>query len=454
MRRIPAALGLELVAKPTGEATVELERQLDGRRPQALRLPIEVLEDRFAAQLDLVTALDLDLFGGDVVGDLRAQWSTVISHEREPRTSVDPVAIEPEGVLALAIELYKRLLRVDRLVHSLHDELRRGSDRDTPGRADTQSGRPFRFRPFQGGPSLPRVRPGVSLSLPQTGTQIAEVLEQPPAVLSADRIWMELDAPQRSLAMLHRHQDPVACPSDPAQLGRQWLLYAERVVANRLKLTRDAGEERRIVMQDSAETTMHRFGRRHNLCAVQSAEALVAKANAKQRRGRTAERLSADAEVVSSVGPPRPRRDDHVVELELRQLRPAGLVVADDQRLLTVRLRQQLEEVVGKGVVIVDQQRLQRRSRPRRTGTRLPQCQRVRPSPARPGPGSLRDDARPRQPPHRARRPPQPAGVKPRNAVPESDAPRPQPAGRAVGKRSLWVAFRRHVWCQRGRCTS
>src|SRR5881394_1623871 len=152
MRRIPAALGLELVAKPTGEATVELERQLDGRRPQALRLPIEVLEDRFAAQLDLVTALDLDLFGGDVVGDLRAQWSTVISHEREPRTSVDPVAIEPEGVLALAIELYKRLLRVDRLVHSLHDELRRGSDRDTPGRADTQSGRPFRFRPFQGCP--------------------------------------------------------------------------------------------------------------------------------------------------------------------------------------------------------------------------------------------------------------------------------------------------------------
>ena len=85
----------------------------------------------------------------------------------------------------------------------------------------------------------------------------------------------------------------------------------------------------------------------------------MAEADAEQRHRRAADRLGADAEVLGAVGPPGPGRDDDVVEVQLRQLRPARLVVADDRRLLAVHLRQQLEEVVGEGVVVVDQQRLQ-----------------------------------------------------------------------------------------------
>src|SRR4029077_19079263 len=57
-------------------------------------------------------------------------------------------------------------------------------------------------------------------------------------------------------------------------------------------------------------------------------------------------------------GPARGRRDEDVDDLQARQLLPVRLVVANHDRLVAVPLRQQLEEVVGERVVIVDQQGL------------------------------------------------------------------------------------------------
>ena len=94
----------------------------------------------------------------------------------------------------------------------------------------------------------------------------------------------------------------------------------------------------------------------------------MAEADPQQRRLAAADRLGADAEIAPPFGPPRPRRDDDVVEAALQQLLPARLVVADDERLPAVLLRQQLEEVVGEGVVVVDQQCQHVRDRPNRAG--------------------------------------------------------------------------------------
>src|SRR5262245_32816458 len=54
--------------------------------------------------------------------------------------------------------------------------------------------------------------------------------------------------------------------------------------------------------------------------------------------------------------------DDDVVGPQRRDLLPGQLVVADDDRLLTIDLAQQVEEVEGERVVVVDQQRFHGRA--------------------------------------------------------------------------------------------
>src|SRR6185312_3875887 len=99
----------------------------------------------------------------------------------------------------------------------------------------------------------------------------------------------------------------------------------------------------------------------HDARAAHPAEALVAEADAEQRRLRLRDRAGADPDVLRAVRSSRTGRDDDVVERQLTQLLPARLVVLVDDRLVAGRLRQQLEEVVGERVVVVDQQRLHTR---------------------------------------------------------------------------------------------
>src|SRR4051812_7948989 len=100
-----------------------------------------------------------------------------------------------------------------------------------------------------------------------------------------------------------------------------------------------------------------------HLSPLHQADPLVAEADAEQRLLATADRFGADAEVVFDIRPSRAWGDDDVVELQPRQLLPARLVVAGDDRFSAVHLCQQLEEVVGEGVVVVDQQRLHQAGR-------------------------------------------------------------------------------------------
>ena len=106
---------------------------------------------------------------------------------------------------------------------------------------------------------------------------------------------------------------------------------------------------------------MHHLGRVHDLRAFNPADALVPEAHSQQRDVRAAYHLRAETEVARVIGSPWTGRDDDVVEAEALQLAPVHRIVAEHDRLLAVDLRQQLEEVVGEGVVVVDQQALQRR---------------------------------------------------------------------------------------------
>ena len=199
--------------------------------------------------------------------------------------------------------------------------------------------------------------------------EIAEVGEQAAPVLGRDRLGMELHPPQRPPAVGHRHQHPVARPGDRLELVRKRLRDAERVVAHRLELARDPGEERRVLVDDGAQAAVHHLRRVHDLRTGGPAEALVAEADAEQRHVGPQDGVRADAEVLLVVGAPRARRDDDVVDLPARQVLPDRAVVAHDDRLLPVRLRKQLKEVVGERVVVVEEERLHRFSVTLKRGT-------------------------------------------------------------------------------------
>ncbi|MNC92158.1 hypothetical protein D3C83_85340 [compost metagenome] len=69
------------------------------------------------------------------------------------------------------------------------------------------------------------------------------------------------------------------------------------------------------------------------------------------------DRVRAHTEVSGPLGAAGAGGDDDVVERPALELRPLGAVVSHHDGLLAVHLGQQLEEVEGERVVVVDQQR-------------------------------------------------------------------------------------------------
>lgn len=155
--------------------------------------------------------------------------------------------------------------------------------------------------------------------------------------------------------MPHAHQESVGRPGGGLEVAGE-ILDDQRVVANRRERRRNAGEEFGTVVVDEGHAAVHRFGREHHLAPEQLAQPLVAEAHAEHGEFGFPDDAGTDPEVAFPVRPAGAGGDDDVVEVGPGDRTPLHVVV-HDRRRFPVHLGQQGEQVVGEGVVIVDQQR-------------------------------------------------------------------------------------------------
>ena len=150
-----------------------------------------------------------------------------------------------------------------------------------------------------------------AVTAPFCGGQVAEVCEQPRPSLGADRLGMELHAPQRPVTMRHAHDDAVTRPGDRHQPLGQRLRDAQRVVADRL---RTPGECPRTAAISSWKTALSRpcitSGAWTTAPPLKYREPLVAQAHAEhraRRRPRSRPRQTPKSLPVAPAGPARGR---------------------------------------------------------------------------------------------------------------------------------------------------
>ena len=332
VHELAAAVGLELVAEVAGEAAGEVERQPGRIGVQARELALAVGEDALAQLLPPARALDRERARGDLVAHDLAERAVGSAHEREAREAgLRARAVEPDRVLAVAVERDERGLGVaPRLQRTVQDADAGGASAGVARRG----------------------RRGASL----LARQVAEVAHQRAPVLGGDRLGVELHAPQRPLAVLEPHDDLVGRPRRHAQ-RRGHGADDERVVAHGREALRDALEQAAPVMVDRAQPAVHHLGRMVDRAAGQVGERLVAEADAEHRHLGALQHVQRDADVTPVLGAPGTWRDHDVVHRQRGELLPRQLVVAHDDRLVAVDLAQQVEEVEGERVVVVDQER-------------------------------------------------------------------------------------------------
>ena len=171
------------------------------------------------------------------------------------------------------------------------------------------------------------------------------------ALRGEHRLGVELDALGRQLAVAGAHHD-VAEAGAELELVGQVGVGDQRVVAAGDQRARQAGEDRPAVVLDLGVLAVDRLAL-DDRAAEGLDQRLVAEADAEHRRaglGEGADRLDRDPGLGRRAGA---GRDDEAVGAALEQLADLGLVVADDLEL-GPELAQVLDEVVGEGVVVVD----------------------------------------------------------------------------------------------------
>ena len=184
-----------------------------------------------------------------------------------------------------------------------------------------------------------------------------EVLEQAAAMLGGDGLGVELHAPHRARAVFERHHHPLVGPRRHATLRTELADDRQRVVAHNREVLRDAVEQAAAVVANPAQPSVHHHRRAPHDPVQQLAQTLMAQTHAEHGDLSGAQDVRAHAEVVPALRASRPGRDDDRVEVPARERAPGDDVVADHDRLLAGGRRQHVEDVVGVGVVVVDQQR-------------------------------------------------------------------------------------------------
>ena len=203
--------------------------------------------------------------------------------EKRASARVRARAVEPEGVVALAVERDERGLGIapglQRAVVHARAGVRRARRRATP--------------------RAPRRGPWARVRSRKLRSSV-----RPCSV--RDRLGVELHAPQRPRAVLEPHDDVVgvqAVTRSSAGSGAD----DQRVVADGREALRDAGEEAAPVVVDRAQAPVHDLGRVLDRAAADVGERLVAEADAEHRQLGALQRVERDADVARVLGAARAR---------------------------------------------------------------------------------------------------------------------------------------------------
>ncbi len=186
--------------------------------------------------------------------------------------------------------------------------------------------------------------------------EAVEVLEQAVAVFGADRLGVELHPPQRAGGVFDAHYHPVGGPGDLAALLAERAGDGKRVVAHHLEVLGDTREEALSRVGDGGEAAVHDHRRVGDCRFEDVAEPLVAKADTEYGDLGEAQDVAAQTEVVPAVGTAGTGGEDDRVEVPPRERAPGDHVVLHDDRLLAGCGGEQVEDVVGVGVVVVYEQ--------------------------------------------------------------------------------------------------
>src|SRR5215203_412829 len=195
----------------------------------------------------------------------------------------------------------------------------------------------------------------VSSSVPLARfAEVQEVGEEMRTGAGEHRLGVELHAPVGQRAVAQAHQRAVVRPGQGLQLlGQGALLHLQAVVAGGLEGVRQAGEDPLVAVAHGRGLAVHQPGGAVDRGAEGDAQGLMAEADAEQGHGGAQpEQVEAHPGVLGPAGAG--RQHDAVGLPGQHRLRALG-VVAQHLHLRSGR-RQQLHEVVGEGVVVVDHQ--------------------------------------------------------------------------------------------------
>ncbi len=208
-----------------------------------------------------------------------------------------------------------------------------------------------------GGARNPSSRGRVAVICGRPLLHFHEVFEQLRPLRRQEALRVELDAVQRPDAVTHPHDLALVRPGADLEIGvvERLALDDEAVVARRLERVGQAAEDALTVVVDRRGLAVHDADVAHHLAAEDVADALVAETDAQDRRrgGEAFQHLVGNAGLARRAGA---GGKDDVRRLQLADLIRRDLIVAEDPHVQRrVQLAQALHEVVGEGVVVVDE---------------------------------------------------------------------------------------------------
>ena len=179
------------------------------------------------------------------------------------------------------------------------------------------------------------------------------------AMLRGDALGMELHAMHGIALVLQAHDHAVGrLRGDLELVGQARALDHQRMIARGGEVLRDAGEHALAGVMHLRQLAMHQGRRAHHAAAIDLADGLMAEADAEDRHRRPGalDQLEADA---GPVGIARAGRQHDGLRRLGQHLIDGDLVVAVDARR-RAQFAEEMDEVVGEAVVIIDQRQHRR----------------------------------------------------------------------------------------------